>query len=92
MPEASSRRPAPEVSPEMHGLGWLIRPKNKTGFTAGFFCVLNCHGKVAWRHQGRAMVKALPACNIGAYHIKAPLTPAFRHKKTGSVARADLRF
>jgi hypothetical protein len=27
----------PEVSAEMHDLGWLIRPKGKTGFTAGFF-------------------------------------------------------
>jgi hypothetical protein len=29
----------PEVSAEMRGLGWLIRPKNQTGFTAGFFHV-----------------------------------------------------
>jgi hypothetical protein len=29
---------------------------------------------------------------IRAYHIKAPLTPAFRHEKTGSVARAGLGF
>jgi hypothetical protein len=31
----------------MHGLGLLIRPKDKTGFMAGFFCALNCHGKAA---------------------------------------------
>jgi hypothetical protein len=29
----------PEVSAEMHDLGWLIRPKGKTGFTAGFLRV-----------------------------------------------------
>jgi hypothetical protein len=47
MPEVSTRSPAPKVSADMHGLGLLIRPKDKTGFMAGFFCALNCHGKAA---------------------------------------------